>query len=79
MTFFERAARFFGVSRQDWEIRRALAELSSYTDRELADIGLNRGNIREAVLYGRQGADVAVTPSVANDDRRQRIAGGRAA
>jgi uncharacterized protein YjiS (DUF1127 family) len=33
----------------------AIAELERYSDRELADMGLSRFNIREAVLAGRPG------------------------
>lgn len=79
MTFFQRAARFLGVSRRDSEIRRAIAELSTYTDRELADIGVSRGSIHEAVLHGRPGIDVPVAAAIANDDRHRQAVEGRAA
>lgn len=36
---------------------RAVAELSGWSDRELADIGLNRAQIQHAVCHGREGGD----------------------
>ena len=36
---------------------RWVEELGAYSDRELADLGLARGSIREAVRYGRPGID----------------------
>jgi len=38
-------------------IRAAVKELDSYTDAELADLGITRGGIVEAVLHGRPGVD----------------------
>ena len=38
-------------------LRGAVKELESYSDADLADLGLNRGNITEAVLHGRAGID----------------------
>ena len=35
------------------KIRKAVKELSSYSDRELAELGVNRNNIEEVVRYGR--------------------------
>jgi len=35
------------------EIRRAIKELSAMSDRELWDLGIHRGNIRQAVETGR--------------------------
>lgn len=39
------------VSRR--KIRKAVKELNSYSDRELAELGVNRNNIEEVVRYGR--------------------------
>ncbi len=39
-----------GVSREQ---TAAISELRSYSDRELADLGISRGSIIEAVLHGR--------------------------
>lgn len=36
---------------------QAIKELSTYTDKELMDIGLTRDTIQEAVLFGRPGID----------------------
>lgn len=36
------------------EYRRAIRELSAYSDRELAQLGLTRSGIVSAVKYGRQ-------------------------
>lgn len=51
---------------------RAIRELNSYSDRELHDIGINRGMISDAVTNGRAGVDNAVTPqhSITSDDRK---------
>ena len=38
-------------------IRAAVKELDSYSDAELADLGISRGSITEAVLHGRPGID----------------------
>lgn len=39
----------------DWRaVRRTMSELSALTDRELADIGLTRSQIREVALSGRR-------------------------
>lgn len=35
------------------EIKQAINELSSYSDRELAELGVTRNGIEEAVRYGR--------------------------
>ena len=35
------------------KIRKAVKELSSYSDRELAELGVSRNNIEEVVRYGR--------------------------
>lgn len=35
------------------KIRKAVNELSSYSDRELAELGVSRNNIEEVVRYGR--------------------------
>ena len=51
---------------------KAIRELNSYSDRELHDIGINRGMIADAVTNGRAGIDDVVAPdrSVAEDNRR---------
>jgi len=51
---------------------RAIRELNNYSDRELHDIGINRGMIADAVANGRAGIDNVVTPErpVTGDDRQ---------
>ncbi|WP_455375559.1 DUF1127 domain-containing protein [Kaarinaea lacus] len=39
------------------EYRQAVAELQAFSDLELADVGLERGQIEDAVKYGRPGID----------------------
>jgi uncharacterized protein YjiS (DUF1127 family) len=39
---------------------KAIRELESYSDIELADLGIARGSIRDAVLHGRPGLDAPV-------------------
>jgi len=39
------------------EIRQAIKELSAYSDRELSELGLSRGNIAEVVRFGRHSGD----------------------
>ena len=41
------------------EINAAVEELNAYNDRDLADLGLSRGQIRDAVVHGRKGIDSA--------------------
>lgn len=41
------------------DINDAVQELSAYNDRDLADLGLSRGDIRDAVIHGRRGIDNA--------------------
>ena len=41
------------------EINAAVEELQAYNDRDLADLGVSRGQIREAVIHGRKGIDSA--------------------
>ena len=41
-------------------IRAAVKELDSYSDAELADLGISRGAIVDAVLHGRPGIDQPV-------------------
>ena len=41
------------------EIDAAITELEAYNDRDLADLGISRNNIREAVIHGRKGIDTA--------------------
>ena len=38
-------------------IEAAIRELTAYNDAELADLGISRGEIREAVMNGRAGVD----------------------
>lgn len=51
---------------------RAISELNSYSDRELHDLGINRGMIVDAVSNGRAGIDNAPIQqrSVKSDDRK---------
>lgn len=50
---------------------KAISELNTYSDRELHDLGINRGMIADAVTNGRVGIDNVPTaqPSTANDIR----------
>jgi len=48
----------------------AIAELSAYSDRELADLGITRGQIRDAVYHGRAGIDTPTVGTPANQDDR---------
>ena len=41
------------------EISAAIKELEAYNDRDLADLGISRGEIREAVVHGRKDIDSA--------------------
>ena len=43
----------------------ALRELQKYSDKELADIGITRGEIRHVVKHGRAGIDVPEQQKVA--------------
>lgn len=52
---FGHAANDANMSEND--IRHAIEELQSFTDRELDDIGLARGEIEYAVRHGRAGID----------------------
>ena len=52
------------VAQAAHEIRSAVRELESYSDAELADLGISRGSISDAVLHGRPGID---TPLNDND------------
>ncbi|NND90199.1 MAG: hypothetical protein HKN42_04985, partial [Granulosicoccus sp.] len=45
---------------RDSEVRHAIAELKSYSDRELAELGVNRNGIENAVRYGRPSIDDVV-------------------
>ena len=38
-------------------LRTAVKELETYSDTELADLGISRGAIKDAVLHGRPGID----------------------
>ena len=38
-------------------LRKAVNELECYSDAELADLGISRGGIKDAVLHGRPGID----------------------
>ena len=47
-------AVFFGVVHgPNQQEREAISELMAYSDRELADLGISRSAIIDAVLYGR--------------------------
>lgn len=60
----ERPAKVTSSTRQMAMSRlRAIAELRSYSDRELRDLGITRGSIVEAVANGRPGIDSTATPS----------------
>jgi len=48
-----------GGARDSAEIKKAINELSSYSDRELAELGVTRGTIEESVRYGRQNIERA--------------------
>jgi len=41
-------------------LRSAVRELESYSDAELADLGISRGGIKDAVMHGRPGIDQPV-------------------
>lgn len=43
------------------KIRRAIAELDGYSDAELADLGIARGDIHHVVRFGRPGVDTPVS------------------
>ena len=45
-------------------IRSAVNELEHYSDAELADLGITRGTILEAVLKGRPGIEASVNDNV---------------
>lgn len=40
--------------------RRAIEELNTYSDRELADLGISRHEIPDVVRHGRPGSDAAL-------------------
>lgn len=42
------------ATRKSTEIKRAINELNAYSDRELAELGVTRNGIEEAVRFGRQ-------------------------
>ena len=46
-----------GVRLAATRIKTAVHELESYTDHELADLGIARGAILDAVMHGRPGVD----------------------
>lgn len=46
-------------------LRTAMDELQAYSDAELADIGVARGSISEAVLHGRRGIESGPTAGLA--------------
>lgn len=60
-------------SKQDTTTQaQAIRELNNYSDRELHDLGINRGMIADAVANGRSGIEsVEQTEQVTNDTRRQ--------
>lgn len=47
------------------EEKKAIRQLQSFSAKELADLGLTRGEIRHAVLNGRPGIDSPDTPKAA--------------
>lgn len=47
----------FRPARREQAERRAIRELEQYSDRELADLGLSRVGIVEAVRHGRAGVE----------------------
>jgi len=49
-----------GVRLAATRIKSAVRELESYTDHELADLGIARGGIMDAVIHGRPGVDAPV-------------------
>ena len=54
------AADDHGVRLTANRINSAVRELESYSDLELAELGIARGAIRDAVLHGRPGLDTPV-------------------
>ncbi|BFM48377.1 hypothetical protein [Marinomonas sp. THO17] len=44
------------VKKSDADTQQAINELESYSDRELAELGISRIGIRDAVQFGRQSA-----------------------
>lgn len=47
------AARPAVLTADESAVKQAIAELSDYSDRELADLGVSRGSLEDAVRYGR--------------------------
>ncbi len=54
-----------GVRLAATRIKSAVRELESYTDSELADLGIARGGIMDAVMHGRPGVDAPVNDNLA--------------
>lgn len=52
----------------------AIRELNSYSDRELHDLGINRGMIADAVMNGRAGIDNTAAPEVSETNSELRAA-----
>lgn len=48
-----RLRRTLGRRAAETEFRRAMARLNAMSDRELADLGLHRGDIRTVARHGR--------------------------
>ena len=48
------------VARSERELTAAMAELDTYSDAELNDLGISRAGIAEAVRHGRPGIDTRV-------------------
>ncbi len=46
-------SRFIRLLRTWWRYNESVRELARLNDRELADIGINRAQIREVALHGR--------------------------
>lgn len=71
MAILARVGAMLGTFRGERDsIETAIAELSRWSDRDLADLGIARGDIREAVLYGRPGID---DRRAVNDDRPRSV------
>ena len=56
------------IARSERELMAAMAELDTYSDAELNDLGISRAGIAEAVRHGRPGIDTRV------GEREERIA-----
>lgn len=52
-SLLDRASHANQVANEKRNIRRAVRELQSLSDRELHDLGIGRGTIKHAVMHGR--------------------------